>query len=305
MPNDTAISLDDLRVLTAVARAGGFRAGAARHGLSASRMSEIVRRCEDRLGVRLFERTTRSVRPTDALVAMLERAEGPLARLEAIVAEAGAVDSGPRGLLTIGAPVAAGPLFLTALAAEFLATHPQVRLDIRYDDAPAEPVADGLDVVVRSEALVTPDQHVVPIGPEVPLALVAAPAYLDRHGAPAHPDDVPSHDGVCFRPSRADRLAPWTFRADDAPDGDLLVRMPRPRAVTDSQPDVIALARAGLGLALTYAEAVRGEIAAGRLHELLPGYAATLPRFRLAYGSKVHMPPKVRAFIDMAKAAHR
>ena len=301
MPNDPPIRLDDLRVLRAVARAGGFRAAAERYGLSASRASDIVRRCEDRLGTRLFERTTRAVRPTDALAAMLRDAEAPLAQLEAAVSRAVGGGDRPSGRLTIGAPVAAGPLFLAALAARYLSRHPDVTLDIRYDDAPVEAVAAGLDLAVRSEGLLEGDQHAVPVGPPIALTLAAAPPYLERCGAPAHPGEVPDHDGVCFR-LPVGGLAPWTFRAEE---GGEVVRMPRPRVAVNSQPDVIAFAERGLGLALLYADAARGAIERGRLVELLPGWALPLPRFRLAYRSKRHMPPKVRAFIDMAKAEDR
>lgn len=295
MSND--LSLDDLRVLRAVALAGGFRAGAARHGLSPSRVSEIVRRCEDRIGARLFERTSRSVRPSDLMTRLLRDAERPLAELEDLIASLGS-DDDPAGTLRIGAPVAAGPLFLTALAADYLARYPAVALDLRFEDAPVDGVAEGLDLVVRSEVLLDADHHALPIGPEVQTALVAAPAYVARRGLPASPDEVPAHDGICFRIRGTDRLAPWSFALDSA---GRVVRMPKLRAVVDSQPDVAALAGAGAGLALAYRGAVAGMIAAGALIDVLPERTAPLPRFHLAYRTRRHMAPSVRTFIDMAK----
>ncbi len=297
--NNMPMSLDDLSVLRAVARDGGFRAAAKRVGLSASRVSDIVRRCEDRLGVRLFERSTRHVQPTDLLVSLLREAEAPLDDLQDLIAGIADTEDAPKGTLRIGAPVAAGPLFLTELAAKFAIRYPSVSIDLRYDDAVVDPITEGLDLVVRSSALLQQDHHALPIGPQVELCLVAAPQYLSRHSAPKAVTQVAEHNGICFRLRTESRLAPWVFKTENG--GGVITVMPRIRAIAESLPDVIGLAREGLGLAMVYAHAVERDLANGTLVEVLSGQPATQPRFSLAYLSRRHQPAKVRKFIEMTR----
>ncbi len=299
IPNNKLISLDDLSVLRAVARAGGFRAAAVQIGLSPSRVSDIVRRCEDRLGFRLFERNTRHVAPSDVLVNLLLQADGPLAELHDLIAGMADTDTAPKGVLRIGAPVAAGPLFLTKLAADFAAQYPSVSVDLRYDDTVVDPIIEGLDLVVRSSALLQQDHHALPIGPKIALSLVASPNYVDGHGRPETIAQVADHDGICFRLRTEDRLAPWMFKNSE--EGDAVAMLPRVRATVDSLPDVIELARAGLGLAMVYADAVKEDLAKGQLVEILSGQAIKQPRFSLAYLSKRHQPLKIAKFIELVR----
>lgn len=289
--------LGELTVFVEVARSGGFRAAAKRLELSPSSVSEVVRRFEDRVGVRLLDRTTRRVALTEVGRALYERCLPSIADIEGAMHEL--VDKPDRvdGVLRLSAPSSAGPLFLDRLVAAYLAAYPEVEVELSYDDRKVDLVASGLDAAIRASPLLEQDAHAVPVGPPLQMAVVASPDYLGRHPAPRHPEDLAEHDGIRFRIATTGALAPWTFEGADGP----LTVEPRPRAVVNDVGTILCLAEAGVGVAYLYRAAAASSIAAGRLVVVLEGQAVTLARYAVSYVSKRHMSSRLRAFIDMAK----
>ena len=202
------------------------------------------------------------------------------------------------GTLRLTAPRSAGLFFLDALIARYAAAYPDVSVALIYDDQKVDLVASRIDAAIRSHTLLEQDTHAVAIGPELGMSLVASRAYLDRCGTPKAPGDLSTHDGICFAFGSSDRLAPWTFQGDA---GEFSV-MPRPRMIVNDLASMLQFAEAGLGLAYLYAETARHLVESGKLICLLEGQIPSLQRYTVNYLSKRHMPARLRAFIDFAKA---
>ena len=224
--------LGDLNAFVAVARAKGFRDGARASGSSASGLSEAVRRLEAQLGVRLLNRTTRSVVPTEAGERLLERLGPALTEVEAALDVVNGFRDRPAGTLRLNVPVSAARLVLPAIVPPFLAAYPDIRLEVIAEDSFVDVLAAGCDAGIRYDERLEQDMIAVPIGPRVQrFATAASPAYLDRHGRPEHPRDLLSH--ACLRGRfTSGAMTPWEFERDGEvvrvdPTGPLLVRRRR------------------------------------------------------------------------------
>src|ERR1700749_2168327 len=180
-----ATDLSDLNALVAVASAGGFRDGARATGGSASGLSEAVRRLETQLGVRLLNRTTRSVVPTEAGERLLERLTPALTEVEAALDVVNHFRDRPAGTLRLNVPVSAVRLVLPAIVPPFLAAYPDIKLEVIAEDSFVDVLAAGCDAGIRYGERLEQDMIAVPIGPrQQRFSLGAAPAYLDRRGRP-------------------------------------------------------------------------------------------------------------------------
>ena len=194
-----ATDLGDLTAFVAVARAGGFR-DAARAGGSASGLSEAVSRLEARLGVRLLNRTTRSVAPTEAGARLLDRLGPALGEVEAALDVVNGYRDRPAGTLRLNAPVSATRLVLPRIVPPFLAAYPDIRLEVIAEDSFVDILAAGCDAGIRYEERLEQDMIAIPIGPRVQrYAAAASPAYLDRRGRPDHPRDLLGHSCLLGR----------------------------------------------------------------------------------------------------------
>ena len=183
--------LGDLQAFLAVARAGGFRDGARAAGVSASGLSEAVRRLEARLGVRLLHRTTRSVLPTEAGARLLERLGPALGEVDAALDVVNGFRDRPAGTLRLNVPVSAARLVLPRIVPPFLAAYPDIRLEVIAEDSFVDVLAAGCDAGIRYDERLEQDMIAVPIGPRVQrFATAASPAYLRRRGRPEHPRDL-------------------------------------------------------------------------------------------------------------------
>lgn len=293
--------LSDMTVFVEVARANGFRAAAETLKLKAGSVSEAVQRFEDRLGVRLFERSTRSVALTPIGEQLYKRSLPAINDLEAAVRELDEHKDTVSGTLRLTAPYSAGPFFLDELVARFASSHPDVRVELIFDDKKIDLIESRVDAAIRSNTLLEADTHAIPVGPGLTMALVASPAYLDRKGTPQDPKDIFDHDGICFAFGSADQLAPWVFDGEDEP----FAVTPKSRMVVNDLRSLMTYAKAGLGLAYVYAEVAEPDIAVGTLVDVLPGRVPPLPRYSLNYRSKKHMTRRLRAFVDLAKKSAR
>ncbi|TPG56876.1 LysR family transcriptional regulator [Roseomonas nepalensis] len=293
--------LGDLNAFLAVARAGGFRDGARAAGASASGLSDAVRRLEARLGVRLLNRTTRSVVPTEAGRRLLERLGPALGEVEAALDAARGDRDRPAGTLRLNVPISASRLVLPRLVPPFLAAYPGIRLEVIAEDGFVDVLAAGCDAGIRYDERLEGDMIAIPIGPRVQrFATAASPDYLRRHGCPDHPRDLLRH--ACLRgrfPSGA--MPPWEFeRGGEAvrvdPTGPLLVSL---GGATDL---AVEAAVAGTGIITLFEDWLRPHLDAGALEPVLEAWWPAFSGPFLYYPGRRLVPAPLRAFIDFVRA---
>lgn len=289
--------LSDMSVFVEVARAKGFRAAAKNLKLGAGSVSEAVQRFEDRLGVRLFDRTTRKIALTTIGQKLYERSLPAIIDLESAVNELIQTEGEVAGTLKLSAPHSSGPFFLNALITEFATGYPDVSVELIYDDRKVDLVTSGVDAAIRSQNLLEQDTHAVPIGPELNMVIVGSPQYIQLNGSPKTPEDLLTHKGIFFAFNDAKRLAPWVFENEE---GKYAVA-PKPRMIVNDVVSMLNYAEAGLGLAYIYATAAEPLIKSGKLVEVLEGQVPALPRYTLNYLTKKHMPARLRVFIERVK----
>ena len=299
------IDLGDLNAFLAVARAQGFRDGARASGASASGLSEAVRRLETQLGVRLLNRTTRSVVPTEAGQRLLERLGPALNEVQAALDVVNGFRSRPAGTLRLNVPVSAARLTLPAIVPPFLAAYPEIRLEVLADDNFVDVLAAGCDAGIRYDERLEKDMVAVPIGPRVQrFATAASPGYLERHGRPQHPRDLLSH--ACLRGHFGGRaITPWEFECNGEvvrvdPSGPLVVQF---GAATDLS---VAAAIAGAGVISLFEDWLRPHFASGALEPILEPWWQRFSGPFLYYPGHRLLPAPLRAFVDFIKssAAH-
>jgi DNA-binding transcriptional LysR family regulator len=294
------IALADLNAFLAVARAKGFRDGARASGISASGLSEAVRRLETQLGVRLLNRTTRSVIPTEVGQRLLERLEPALNEVHAALDVVNSFRDRPAGTLRLNVPVSAVRLALPAIVPAFLAAYPEIRLEIVAEDNYVDIVAAGFDAGIRYDERLEQDMIAVPIGPRIQrFATAASPAYLDRHGRPEHPRDLLSH--ACLRGrSTNGAITPWEFERDGEmirvePSGPLVVQI---GAGVDLAVDA---AIAGIGIMFLFEDWLRPHFDSGALEPILEPWWQSFSGPFLYYPGRRHLPAPLRAFVDFIK----
>ena len=292
--------LSDLNAFLAVARAKGFRDGARASGSSASGLSEAVRRLETQLGVRLLNRTTRSVVPTEAGQRLLERLGPALNEVHAALDVVNGFRNRPVGTLRLNVPVSAARLTLPAIVPPFLATYPDIRLEVIAEDSFIDVLAAGCDAGIRYGERLEKDMVAVPIGPRAQrFAAAAAPAYLDRHGRPQHPRDLLSH--ACLRGRfTSGAMAPWEFERGGEvvqvdPSGPLLVQV---GTATDL---AVEASIAGTGILYLFEDWLRPHLDSGALEPVLEPWWQRFSGPFLYYPGRRLLPAPLRAFVDFIR----
>lgn len=292
--------LDALEAFAAIVRHGAFRRAAVERGVSASTLSQTMRDLEARLGVRLLNRTTRSVAPTAAGAALLRKLEPALGEIAAAVDEARAAQAEPAGLLRINAPAPAVELALAPMVADFLAAYPRVRLEVMAETAFVDIVAKGFDAGVRWGESLAQDMVAVPLGPSQCFQIAASPALLARVGAPAHPRDL--MDKPCLKvrfPSGAEPA--WEFERK----GERLRLDPPARLVANSPDILLRAAIDGAGFVSAFDGYLAEHLQAGRLVTVLDEWSERFPGPFLYYPSRRQPPPALKAFVDFVQARRR
>jgi DNA-binding transcriptional LysR family regulator len=296
-----AMDLGDLNAFVVVARAAGFREGARISGSSASALSEAVRRLEAQLGVRLFNRTTRSVVPTEAGQGLLDRLGPALAEMEDALDVVNRFRDKPAGILRLNVPVSAARLALPQIVPRFLAAYPDIQLEVITEERFVDVLAAGCDAGIRYEERLEQDMIAVPIGPRFQrFATAAAPAYLAKYGWPEHPRDLLNHQ--CLRGRFASGTVPsWEFERDGEvlhvnPNGPLVVRN---GGGTDL---AVAAAVAGSGIIYLFEDWLQPYLASGVLEPLLQPWWPQFSGPFLYYSGRRLVPAPLRAFIDFVKA---
>ncbi|MBR8510473.1 LysR family transcriptional regulator [Burkholderia cenocepacia] len=295
--------LGDLNAFMAVARASGFRDAARVTGLSASGLSEAVRRLEARLGVRLLHRTTRSVVPTEAGERLLARLAPALTEVAAALDGIDEFRGRPAGTLKLNVPVSASRLVLPAIVPRFLEAYPDIRLEVTADESFVDVLAAGCDAGIRYDERLEQDMIAVPIGPRIQrFATAAAPGYLDRHGRPRHPRDLLGHR--CLRGRFASgAMPPWEYERDgevvrvEPAAGPLLVQI---GGATELMVDA---AIAGTGVLYLFEDWVRPHFESGALEPVLEPWWRSFSGPFLYYPGRRLVPPALRAFIDFIKVS--
>jgi DNA-binding transcriptional LysR family regulator len=295
-----AADLNDLSAFVTVARAGGFRDAAKLGGVSASSLSEAVRRLEARLGIRLLNRTTRSIAPTEAGARLLERLTPALGEIDAALDIVNAFRDRPAGTLKLNVPAGVARLVLPSIVAPFLKAYPDIRLEVIVEESFVDVLAAGCDAGIRYDERLEQDMIAVPIGPRVQrIATAASPAYLDARGRPLHPRDLLAH--ACLRGRFASGAMPaWEFERDGEvvrvdPGGPLVVRLGGAADLA------VEAAIAGLGIVSLFEGWLRPHLDSGALEPVLAPWWQNFSGPFLYYPGRRHLPAPLRAFVDFIR----
>jgi DNA-binding transcriptional LysR family regulator len=289
-------NLSHLAVFAAVARHGSFRKAAAELSLSASAASYAVRTLEDRLGVGLFNRTTRSVSLTEAGRHLLERLQPALGSVSTALEEMNLFRASPAGTLRINTFRDAALVVVAPLIERFLRMYPDIRLDIVSDDGLVDIVGQGFDLGIRYEESVPEDMVALPVGPPQRFLVIGAPAYFKRHGKPKHPDELMRHECIRYR-FRSGAYYKWELAKDGV---QLEVDVPGRLSVGDSEL-ILRAALEGVALGFLPDHKVAAHVAAGKLVSVLEDWCPPMTGMMMYYPRQRQMTSALRAFIDLAR----
>jgi DNA-binding transcriptional LysR family regulator len=283
--------LDELAVLVAVVDQGSLVGAARRLRRSPPAITRALAALEHRVGARLIERTTRRLSPTDVGRALAEESRALLSAYDEAVAD---ISPAPvRGLLRITAPVQFGKRHVAPLATAFLRRFPDSQVELVLHDRNLDLIEESLDVAIRIGALSDSSLLARRVG-EVHQVVVASPDYLSRRGTPATPADLSAHETI-FSTSTSGPLE-WRFGSRGR---SVAVRLV-PRLLVNDVEARLAAARAGQGIVRMLSYQVFEELASGKLVRLLQSFEPPSLPVQLLTASRAHMPPKIRAFIDLA-----
>lgn len=285
----------ELKAFVAVVDRSSFAKAADHLGLSRSALSQTIRQLESRLGVRLLNRTTRSVSPTEPGRRLHERMVPMLREMDAAVAEAVDTRTHASGTLRINTLSMAAKRLIAPRLGRFTRAHPDVVLDIVIDDTLSDIAGEGFDAGIRVGNRLQKDMVAVRMTPDVELLAVASPEYLARHGEPRTPADLSRHACINWRFPGSGRIAGWEFSKK----GKTVEFSGEGSLISNHQDIIVPAALQGLGILYAYndddiAEALRD----GRLRRVLADWSPTVPGLYLYYSSRRHMLPGLRAFID-------
>jgi DNA-binding transcriptional LysR family regulator len=293
--------LDGLIAFITVAKHRGFTAAAAELDLSPAALSQAVRTLEERLGVRLFNRTTRSVSLTEAGEAYLARIGPSVAELLDATESLARFRDTPMGLLRLNAGRVVVAALLRELVPAFRAAYPSVQVEVHIDDGFCDIVAEGFDAGFRLGESVDKDMVAVPFGPPMQVAIVGSPAYFREHPPPQTIADLRQHDLIRYRFNSSRQLYRWELL-----DGDTTVELDMHGGfICNDSVLMIEAALDGQGLAYTFDLAVAEHIAAGRLVRVLEHASPSCPGFYIYYPGRRQLPPKLRSFIDFCASRLR
>ncbi|WP_141058013.1 LysR family transcriptional regulator [Stenotrophomonas rhizophila] len=285
----------ELKAFVAIVDRSSFAKAADHLGLSRSALSQTIRQLEARLGVRLLNRTTRSVSPTEPGRRLHERMAPMLREMDAAVAEAVDTRTRASGTLRINTLSMAAKRLIAPRLGRFAGAHPDVVLDIVIDDGLSDIAGEGFDAGIRVGNRVQKDMVAVRMTPDVELLAVASPDYLARHGEPRTPEDLSRHACILWRFPGSGRIAGWEFSKA----GKTVEFFGEGNVISNHQDIIVPAALQGLGILYAYndddiAEALRD----GRLRRVLADWSPKVPGLYLYYSSRRHMLPALRAFID-------
>lgn len=287
--------LAGLTLFAEVVARGGFRGAAKAIGISPSAVSHGIGGLEKRLGVRLLNRTTRSIAPTEAGLNLLARLRPALSDIDAALAGLSEARDEPARILRLTSPQSAAQLLLIPHIGRFAERYPGITLDLHIDNSLIDIVANHFDAGIRLGESLEQDMIAVRIGTEMRGVIVASPGYLSSAGVPLSPGDLQRHNCINLRfPAGVYR---WELEKDGGP---IEVEVHGSVVLNDGGLMVEA-AKAGAGLAYVFEDRVKEDLAAGRLISVLDAWCPSYPGFFLYYPRQRHMRPALRAFIDFVR----
>ena len=285
----------ELKAFVAVVDRASFARAADHLGVSRSALSQIIRQLESRLGVRLLNRTTRSVSPTEPGRRLHERLAPMLREMDDAVAQAVGTTTRTAGMLRINTLSIAAKKIIAPRLGRFHKAHPDVVLDIVIDDGLSDIVAGGFDAGIRVGERLQKDMIAVRLTPDVQLLAVASPEYLARCGEPKKPADLQSHACINWRFPGSGRIARWEFQKK----GKKLETVVEGPVISNHQDIVVPAALQGLGILYAYNDdGIAEPLERGRLKRVLVDWTLTIPGLFLYYSNRRHVQPALRAFID-------
>lgn len=289
-------SLNDLDAFVAVASHRSFRRAADELGIAPSTLSHAMRALEERLGVRLLNRTTRSVSPTEAGTELLDRLQSALASLDDALDSVASFRGRIAGTVRINAPRLAASILVRDILPLMLARYPDVTVDLVAQGQLIDIVAGGFDAGIRLLGSIPKDMIAVPMGSPIKFMCVAAPAYLARAGTPKTPEDLKRHHCIGHRlPSG--KLYRWEFERAAQ---ELIIDATGP-IILDDEELMVEAALKGLGIAYVASPAAASALAAGDLRLVLPAWSPAAERVAIYYPGHRAVPPALRAFLDVVR----
>ncbi len=276
-----------------VVEQGSFTRAAAHLGVTTSTLSATIRRLEERIGVRLLHRTTRSVAPSEAGKRMMQRLAPALAGLQEAVIDAQTIDN-PAGRLRLNVSRVAAIYYLSPLLGGFIQRYPNIELDIVTDDCLIDIVSAGFDAGIRLGEKLHQDMIAVRLSGDLEMKVVASPHYLAQAPRPRKPQDLLQHPCLTYRRPSDGSVYRWEFQRDNE-SCEIAVKGP---IVVDEPEMLTPIALAGVGIAYQFAHQVDGWLASGQLVQLLPEWTPAFPGFYVYYPSRKQMASPLRAFVD-------
>jgi DNA-binding transcriptional LysR family regulator len=286
---------DGVPEFVAVVDAGGFRAAGRQLGVSGTALSKTLRQLEQRLGVTLLLRTTRSVRLTEAGERFYAASRQALDALRTAAEEMGELADEPRGTLRLNISSGAAGFLRGPALAGFLRAYPEVRLDIFIDEDVSDIVAAGYDAGIRLGEVIEQDMIAVPASGPQRMVVVGSPAYFAQHPGPEHPRDLGEHACINWRPGRDSPPYRWEFTEFGG--GDFSVAVPA-RVIANDFALMMRLVTAGLGLTMGMGDGVQPYLDRGEVVAVLEEYCPPFPGYYLYYPARRQASPALRALID-------
>jgi DNA-binding transcriptional LysR family regulator len=284
----------DLAAFMAVAEEGSFTRAAASLGVSQSALSQSIRGLEERLGVRLLARTTRSVSPTEAGERLLRGLRPAFEEIDGQLSALTALRDKPAGTIRITTFKHAATSVLWPALSGLMLEYPDIRAEITIDDGLTDIVAGRYDAGIRIGEQVEKDMIAIRIGPDIRMAVVGAPSYFARRPAPESPRELREHDCINYRQTSSKGLYVWEFEREGMP---LEVRVDGPIIVNDAGMMVTAAVE-GFGLAFLFEDQVAGEIEKGRLIRVLDDWCPAFPGYHLYYPSRRQLTPAFALLVE-------
>jgi len=294
------LNFTELQAFAAIMQHGSFRAAADELGFSASTLSHTMRALEERLGLRLLNRTTRSVAPTEAGSRLFRSLHPILNELDLALADVRGLGDHPSGQLRINASRSAARLLMRKIVPTFVARYPGIHLDLVTEGRLVDIVADGFDAGVRLGDTVPHDMVAVPFGGDWHFSAVASPGYLKQWGTPRTPDELTRHRCIRFR-MPSGKIYRWEFERRDQ---QFKLDLNGPMTLGDMEL-MVAAATCGLGIAFVSHDVAQKAIEDGDLVALLADWTPSFPGHYLYYPSHRLVPACLRAFVDILKEVER
>lgn len=284
-----SFDLNEMAIFVHVIKAGSFTKAAKNLGLPKSTVSRKITQLEERLGVRLIQRTTRSLRLTDTGSAYFAHCEPILSEIEEANIAVTQMQNTPSGLLRITAPVLFGSTVLSTLIAEYMELHPQITVDLVLSDQNLDLIQDGIDMAFRVGQL-EDSSHIGRHLGDVRAMLCASPDYLDKQTAPTHPDQLQEHMLLT-----AHQRKQWQMTNADNEEASVSVK---PRLTVNDIASLYTLTLAGAGISLLPMIIAAPAVRAGNLVTVLPDWSFDSAPIHALYPSNRHLSTKVRSFVD-------